>query len=137
MLSFSAAIVTTSATEAGGLVNTIGKQNADPFISFLRSIYWPDRLPTVSEAVTSAYWTVRFVSELGTSGVGLGINAIVLESGQDSTVARPVDDKKLLEIDEFIDAAKLALADMPKGGSAETTNTAPSAAEEIPTLEES
>lgn len=114
-----------------------GRQNADPFIAFLRSIYWPDRLPTVDEAITSTYWTIHFVSELGTSGVGLGVNVIVLEKEEDSFVTREVNDEKFLETNEFIEAARTTLAALPKGGITEPPDAASSAADEIPTLDDS
>lgn len=110
-----------------------GKPNADPFLSFLRSVFWPDRLPTVQEAITTAYWTIKFVSELGTEGVGLGIEAIVLERDNDGFAARKQDSNTLLENEDFISAACDALKSVPEGAPIEAA--APSeAAAEIPTM---
>lgn len=36
-----------------------GQPMADPFLAFLRSVFWRDRLPTLAEGTLAAVWTVQ------------------------------------------------------------------------------
>jgi proteasome beta subunit len=88
-----------------------GKQNADPFLRFLWSVYWPDRPPTVEEGILAAYWTVTAVAvDLKSPGVGMGEDVFVLQEekhgGKTKHVARRVEKEKLLPHDELIAEAK-------------------------------
>jgi 20S proteasome alpha/beta subunit len=36
-----------------------GKPSADPFLGFLKKVYWPQELPTLQEGTLAAFWTIR------------------------------------------------------------------------------
>jgi hypothetical protein len=36
-----------------------GKLSADPFLGFLRKVYWPTKLPTIQEGALAACWTIQ------------------------------------------------------------------------------
>ncbi len=46
-----------------------GQLIADPFLAFMRRIYWPDRLPTLAEGTLAAYWTLHHAIETHPGGV--------------------------------------------------------------------
>ena len=89
---------------------------------------------TVEEALTTAYWTIKFVISLGTEGVGQGTEAIVLAREGETYTARKLDNNMLLENDGFIAAAEEALRSVPKGDAGEEDDQA-TAAGEVPTME--
>ena len=111
-----------------------GKPNADPFLAFLRSVYWPDKLPNIEEALTAAYWTIKFVTELGTEGVGLGTEAIMLKRDGTSYIARTQDEKTQIENDEFIFAAVDKLRSVQRAPSDDDAEPPEVADDDIPTL---
>jgi proteasome subunit B (beta)-like protein len=44
-----------------------GKATADPFLGFIKNVFWPDRLPTAREGALAAYWTIKLATELRVS----------------------------------------------------------------------
>jgi 20S proteasome alpha/beta subunit len=42
-----------------------GKTNADPFIRYLRYVFFEKQAPNLNEAVLAAYWTVQACIEAG------------------------------------------------------------------------
>lgn len=56
-----------------------GKANADPFIRFLWSVFWTDRMPNVEEGVLTAYWTIKVAIQAQTFGVGYGVDIAYLK----------------------------------------------------------
>src|ERR1019366_2435757 len=85
--------------------NGSGKQNADPILRFLWNTYWEKQHPTLREAVLAAYWTIKIVIDLKTTGVGYGPDVFVLQkSGRDGkhAKARQIAADELAEHDEFI-----------------------------------
>src|SRR5690606_12875728 len=43
-----------------------GQQLADPFLAFLRRIFWKDHLPTLNEGIFAALWTLKHAIDLNT-----------------------------------------------------------------------
>ena len=56
-----------------------GQQLADPFLAFLRHIFWPDKLPKVAEGVFTIVWTLAHAIEINPGGVSDPIQLAVLE----------------------------------------------------------
>ena len=56
-----------------------GQQLADPFLAFLRHIFWPDNLPKVAEGVFTVVWTLAHAIEVNPGGVSDPIQLAVLE----------------------------------------------------------
>jgi len=79
-----------------------GKATADPFLGFLKNIFWPDRLPTVREGTLAAYWTIKLATDLRISGVGMGIDIFTLETTENNWTARKLEDNETAEHDSFI-----------------------------------
>ncbi len=70
-----------------------GPAIADPFLAFIRRLFWPKRLPTVQEGVFSALWAVRHAIQTSPGGVAEPIQVAVLEG----TKAHELDDDDLAE----------------------------------------
>jgi 20S proteasome alpha/beta subunit len=86
-----------------------GKQNSDPFLAYLWSVFFPPKtLPTLSEGVLMAYWTVKTAISLASPSIGLGIDVFVLDP-KANPQTRELSEEELRPHDEFIDEAANAL----------------------------
>jgi 20S proteasome alpha/beta subunit len=84
-----------------------GKANADPFLRYIRYIFFQEKRPNLNEAVLAAYWTVRAAIDAGSPGVGLGIDVFVLDNTNAKTCrARRVDEVELAEAKSLIGEAE-------------------------------
>jgi 20S proteasome alpha/beta subunit len=95
-----------------------GKQNADPIIGYLRSVYWPDRLPTLRQGVLTGLWTVKVASDLRTDAVGMGCDVFTLApaqavGGELRHVAAHLKDPDLAEHYDFMKAVHEAMKSIP------------------------
>jgi 20S proteasome alpha/beta subunit len=87
-----------------------GQRAADPFLSYLRSILWKDRVPTVAEARFVAQWTLQYVIDTDPGGVGGPIQLITVQPKADGTgTVATSDDTEAGE--EAIAAIKQQIAD--------------------------
>ncbi len=55
-----------------------GQLVADPFLAFLRRIFWPDSLPTPSEGILAAVWTLTHTIQSQPGHVGEPIQIVTL-----------------------------------------------------------
>jgi 20S proteasome alpha/beta subunit len=86
-----------------------GKPSADPFLGFLRKVYWPTKLPTIQEGALAAYWTIQHAIDMKVSGVGFSVDVFVLEPKDRAFVARKLDEAEVTEHVEFMKASEEAL----------------------------
>jgi 20S proteasome alpha/beta subunit len=100
-----------------------GKLSADPFLGFLRKVYWPTQLPTIQEGALAAYWTIQHAIEMKVSGVGFSVDVFVIEPKGKTFTARKLDEAEVAEHFEFMKAAEEALREVREA------MTAPSAAQ--------
>jgi len=90
-----------------------GKQNADPILAHLWSMYFPPpSLPTLAEGQLLAYWTVKTAIGLASPGIGLGIDVFVLNP-KNNPQARELTDDEVKQHDDFISEAVNALRSVP------------------------
>ena len=66
-----------------------GKMSADPFLGFLRKVYWPSNLPTIQEAALAAYWTIRHAIDMKVLGVGFGVDVFTIEPSAKTCMSAP------------------------------------------------
>jgi len=86
-----------------------GKQNADPIIAHLWSIFFaPPAIPTISEGALIAYWTVKTAISIASPAIGLGIDVFVLDPNSNPQTKELTDDE-LKPHDDFINEAAKAL----------------------------
>lgn len=83
-----------------------GKANADPFLRYLRSVFFQDQSPNLNEAVLAAYWTVQACIDAGTTGVGMGVDVFVLDATGKKPEARQLDEADLAEAKSFVQEAE-------------------------------
>lgn len=55
-----------------------GQHVADPFLAFLRRVFWPNSLPTLSDGTFAAVWTLRHAIDAMPGGVGDPIQVMTL-----------------------------------------------------------
>ncbi len=96
-----------------------GKNTADPFLGFLRDVYWKDRQPNLREGTLAAYWTVKHAIDMKIRGVGFAVEVFELKKSGTTAKARKLDDANLQEHDEFINSAKDAMCSIATVRSAE------------------
>ena len=86
-----------------------GKMSADPFLGFLRKVYWPSNLPTIQEGALAAYWTIRHAIDMKVLGVGFDVDVFTIEPSAKTYRARQLDDAEVAEHIDFIKACEQAL----------------------------
>jgi Proteasome subunit len=88
-----------------------GQQLADPFLAFLRRIFWPNRLPKVSEGVLATLWSLQQAIRTNPGGVGPPIQIMTLEKQvQGEFNARELPETDFAEHEQAIADAEVVLA---------------------------
>ena len=64
-----------------------GQSLADPFLAFLRHIFWPDRPLKVSDGAFAVVWTLAHTIEVNPGGVSDPIQLVVLERAKGRELA--------------------------------------------------
>jgi 20S proteasome alpha/beta subunit len=98
-----------------------GQPTADPFLAFVRKIFWPKELPSLEMGIFSALWTLEHAIDTNPGGVADPKQIILLEKQAKDYQARQLADEDLQEHYEAINAAETALRDFRKGLSTEVT----------------
>ena len=65
-----------------------GQPIADPFLAWIRFVFWERRLPTLAEGRFAVYWTLSHAIRTAPGGIGPPIQMAALESTQDNVIAR-------------------------------------------------
>ena len=71
------------------------QQIADPFLSFLRRVFWPDRLPTIGEGKLATYWALNYSIKAAPGNVGEPIKIVTLESSDGKVNVDELDEQEL------------------------------------------
>ncbi|HMF13230.1 MAG TPA: hypothetical protein VKE94_13025, partial [Gemmataceae bacterium] len=69
-----------------------GQRIADPFLAFLRRIYWPDRLPSLEEGVLATVWALTHAIETNAGGVGDPIQIIKVSREGNGWLAAEIEE---------------------------------------------
>jgi 20S proteasome alpha/beta subunit len=81
----------------------------DPFLAFIRNVYWGDGMPKVQDAVFAITWALDHAIETNPGGVNKPVRIAVLEKTGPQFKARMVSDGELEEHRQNIESAKDAL----------------------------
>jgi hypothetical protein len=78
-----------------------GQPVADPFLAFVRRVFWPNSLPTLNDGVFAAVWALTHTIESLPGGVGEPIQVVTLskDSGQwraQEVPSRDLDEHRLM-----------------------------------------
>lgn len=74
-----------------------GQSIADPFLAFLRRIFWEKRPPNLAEGVFTTWWALQHAVKTAPGGIADPKQIVVLERLKDGFVARELDTKELHE----------------------------------------
>lgn len=102
-----------------------GQLTADPFLAFIRRLFWPTKLPTLAEGIFAALWTLRHAIQTSPGGVADPIQVAVLEGMK----ARELDGAELAEHERAIADAEMRCANALTSA---TTGAAPDAPIQAP-----
>jgi len=84
----------------------IAQPIADPFLYFLRRVFWPNRLPTIGEGKMAAFWALDYSIKAAPSNVSEPIKMAILEKSGDDVKACEVPEQELSTLAQFIDEAE-------------------------------
>lgn len=91
-----------------------GQACADPFLAFLRRIFWKDQLPSFAGGVFAVLWTLNHAIKTTPGGIADPKQIVTLKRDGDSYVALELMDEDLQEHLEAIEAAEARLADFKR-----------------------
>lgn len=79
----------------------------DPFLAFLRKVFWQKSIPDLPSAIFAATWTLQHAIDLNVGGVDGPIRIAVLEKDPSNNLkARKLSDQELDEHRERVNAAE-------------------------------
>lgn len=105
-----------------------GRTLADPFLAFLKKIFWQNKAPNLSEGTLAALWTLRHAIEMNTGGVSDPVQMMVLESPDGSNRnwrSRELTADDFAEHDQAIAAAEESLANFRDAQKSSTPSDSP------------
>jgi len=83
-----------------------GQAITDPFLAFMREIFWTGGPPTVQDGTFTVTWTLDHAVAVNPGGINAPVRIAVLERFSGGLVARMLDDNDLKEHRQNIDQAK-------------------------------
>ncbi|HUK16219.1 MAG TPA: hypothetical protein VLW65_07375, partial [Bryobacteraceae bacterium] len=86
-----------------------GQSIADPFLAFLRRIFWPAQLPALADGILATYWTLQHAILSTPGGVADPMQIMVLEKVNNDWRARELGVAELTEHQRAVSAAEGAL----------------------------
>jgi 20S proteasome alpha/beta subunit len=80
----------------------VGQPLADPFLAFLRHIFWTERLPRLADGVFAAVWTLTHAIRFNTGGLAEPIQITVLKGGGNKISASELSTDEIQEYRQHI-----------------------------------
>lgn len=80
-----------------------GQAITDPFLAFIRKIFWSKGMPTLNHGIFATIWSIQHAIEINPGGIKGPIDVAVLENSKGKISARLLDEA---EIQEHIDNLK-------------------------------
>jgi len=91
-----------------------GQKIADPFLAFLRRIFWPNKLPTLAEGVLTVLWTLEHAIITNPGGVSEPKQIVTIEKENSNKYkVHELQDTELKEHIEAIHNIEKYLSDFP------------------------
>lgn len=101
-----------------------GQALADPFLAFLRRIFWPKILPNLAEGILATLWALEHAILTNAGGVSKPVQIIKLSKAKDNSWnALELSDEELGEHRQNMNDAERALANYRKGQQASDEST--------------
>jgi 20S proteasome alpha/beta subunit len=92
-----------------------GQKLADPFLAFLRRIFWPTGPPHLSDGILAVLWTLEQAILTNTGGVSNPIQIVTLAKISGKWEVAELGDAELAEHKQNISDAEQALANYKRG----------------------
>lgn len=109
-----------------------GQRTADPFLAFIRRVFWTSPTPSVQDGIFSAVWTLRHAVETGADGIAEPFQVCLLETANATAwAARQLPEDELIAHDEAISDAEAQLRMWRVQLSGAPTGEAPAATQMI------
>jgi hypothetical protein len=84
-----------------------GQSLADPFLAFLRAVFWKQRHPTTGDGIFAAYWALRHAIRTNIGGVSDPIQMMTLQKDERGNFhVKELDSAELEETKQAVDAAE-------------------------------
>jgi hypothetical protein len=81
-----------------------GQSTADPFLAFIRDIFWPKRMPSLNDGIFATVWTLMHTIRTSPGGVGGRVQIVTLSKNDDRWKARELPSAELGEHQQMIQA---------------------------------
>jgi 20S proteasome alpha/beta subunit len=91
-----------------------GQKLADPFLAFLKRIFWPNAPPLLSDGILATLWTLQQAIRTNTGGVSHPIQIMTLSKIANKWAVRELAPGDLEEHEQNISDAEQALANYKK-----------------------
>lgn len=102
-----------------------GQSIADPFMSFLSRVYWPQALPNLASGIFATVWTLRHAIKVNPGGLSGPITIAVLAHKGHEPEAKILDDHEREEAEQHIAAAEEYLGRFLEPGALSTGDAPP------------
>lgn len=83
-----------------------GQSIADPFLAFLRRVFWADHQPTIDEALFAAIWAVNHAIQVHPGGVAEPMQVITITQAGQLTKIREISPEELIEHKSAVSVAE-------------------------------
>lgn len=84
-----------------------GQTRADPFLAFIRKIFWNDSLPTISQGIFATVWSLLHAIRTDPGGVAEPIQLMTLTKGtKHPSIVKEFDEVELQEHRQAVEAAE-------------------------------
>jgi len=88
-----------------------GQQTADPFLAFLKRVFWRDHCPNIAEGTVAVLWALQHAVHTSPGGVADPIQISILEKKPSDWVARLLEDAELEEHRQDVASLESSLSD--------------------------
>lgn len=88
-----------------------GQHIADPFLGFIRNVFWQQEAPTCQEAVLAVNWTLTHTIQVNPGGINEPINIAVLKKEKTNFKARYISTEELAEHNQHVSEMEDLLRD--------------------------
>lgn len=83
-----------------------GQMLADPFLAFVRRMFWPNRLPSIAEGEFAVQWTLHHAIKTATGGIADPKQICVLEKNGNNIAGRELSKDECKEHEEAVGRAE-------------------------------
>jgi len=87
-----------------------GQSIADPFLAFLRRIFWKEKTPTLADGIFATLWTLDHAIAINPGGVAEPKQIVVLKKEESAHKARELSENDFNEHYQAIEAAEKSLS---------------------------